>query len=310
MHTVTRRTAAHKAGELMPNQKYEAFVTVAKTGSFKRTAEILGYTQAGVSYMMSSLEQEMGTALFTRDHSGARLTADGRNLLPWIQDVCASEQALQTRLEELRSVEYGSLRVASFGSIAVQWLPGIMEMFLNDHPNIDYELVTYESQNEMEEATWRGEFDCCFVILPAKLDFFTIPLAQDPVYVVLPPSHPLAHAPFFPKESLATEPYIKVRSSDDHTEFDAVFARHEVAPRTRFVMDNDHAVMGMVNKGFGFSMFPQLVLESAPFELARVELEIPTHRELALAVRSHGLASMETKAFIEYVRRWVAKNNE
>ena len=72
----------------MPNQKYEAFVTVAKTGSFKKTAEILGYTQAGVSYMMSSLEQEMGTALFTRDHSGARLTADGRNLLPWIQDVC------------------------------------------------------------------------------------------------------------------------------------------------------------------------------------------------------------------------------
>ena len=58
----------------MPNQKYEAFVTVAKTGSFKKTAEILGYTQAGVSYMMSSLEQEMGTALFTRDHSGARLT--------------------------------------------------------------------------------------------------------------------------------------------------------------------------------------------------------------------------------------------
>lgn len=218
----------------MPNQKYEAFVTVAKTGSFKKTAEILGYTQAGVSYMMSSLEQEMGTALFTRDHSGARLTADGRNLLPWIQDVCASEQALQTRLEELRSVEYGSLRVASFGSIAVQWLPGIMEMFLNDHPNIDYELVTYESQNEMEEATWRGEFDCCFVILPAKLDFFTIPLAQDPVYVVLPPNHPLAHAPFFPKESLATEPYIKVRSSDDHTEFDAVFARHEVAPPHAF----------------------------------------------------------------------------
>ena len=65
--------------------------------------------------------------------------------------------------------------------------------------------------------------------------------------------------------------------------------------------------MGMVNKGFGFSMFPQLVLESAPFELARVELEIPTHRELALAVRSHGLASMATKAFIEYVRQWMSE---
>ena len=31
------------------------------------------------------------------------------------------------------------------------------------------------------------------------------------------------------------------------------------------------------------------------------------HRELALAVRSHGLASMATKAFIEYVRRWMSE---
>ena len=60
--------------------KYEAFVLAAETGSFKSTAEQLGYTQAGISYMMSSLESEMGTALFTRDHSGVRLTEDGRNL--------------------------------------------------------------------------------------------------------------------------------------------------------------------------------------------------------------------------------------
>ena len=291
----------------MANQKYEAFVTVAKTGSFKKTAEILGYTQAGVSYMMSSLEQEMGTALFTRGHSGARLTADGRNLLPWIQDVCASEHALQTRLDELKHVGEGSLRVAEFASIAVQWLPGIMDVFLHDRPNIEYELAIYESQDEMEAATWRGEFDCCFVILPATLDFFTIPLARDPLYAVLPPEHPLADAPFFPKEALATEPYIKVRSSDDLTEFDSVFAKHGVEPNVRYVMDNDYAVMGMVSKGFGFSLFPQLVLESAPFELARVKPEVPAYRELAIAVRSYSRASMATKAFIECVRKWVTE---
>lgn len=294
----------------MANQKYEAFVTVAKTGSFKKTAEVLGYTQAGVSYMMSTLEQEMGTALFTRDHSGARLTADGRNLLPWIQDVVASEHALQTRLDELRNVGEGSLRIAAFASIAVQWLPGIMEMFLRDRPNIEYELVIYESQDDMEAATWRGEFDCCFAILPTTLDFFTIPLTRDPLYVVLPPDHPLANAPFFPKESLAVEPYIKVRSSDDRTEFDAVFARHNVEPNVRFTMDNDYAVMGMVSKGFGYSLFPQLVLDHAPFELARVELEYPTYRELAIAVRSYSRSSMATKAFIECVRRWVAQRDK
>ena len=79
--------------------KYEAFVLAAETGSFKKHRRAaLANTQAGISYMMSSLESEMGTALFARDHSGVRLTEDGRNLLPWIQDVCTSERALQARL--------------------------------------------------------------------------------------------------------------------------------------------------------------------------------------------------------------------
>ncbi len=95
--------------------KYEAFVLAAETGSFKSTAEQLGYTQAGISYMMSSLESEMGTALFARDHSGVRLTEDGRNLLPWIQDVCTSERALQARLGEVSGV-WKAARCASLHS--------------------------------------------------------------------------------------------------------------------------------------------------------------------------------------------------
>ena len=54
-------------------------------------------------------------------------------------------------------------------------------------------------------------------------------------------------------------------------------------------------------------MSPQMVLQSPPFDLAHVELETPTHRELAIAVRSYSRASMATKAFIECVRKWVSE---
>ena len=33
----------------MANQRYEAFLNVAETGSFKEAAQTMGYTQAGVS---------------------------------------------------------------------------------------------------------------------------------------------------------------------------------------------------------------------------------------------------------------------
>lgn len=292
----------------MADQKYAAFVRAAKLGSFKKAAEELGYTQAGISYMMNALEQETGTALFTRDHAGVRLTADGENLLPWFQDVCAAEIALQARLAELSQVEAGMVRVGAFASVAIAWLPGVVERFAAAHPQVDVSIVCYEDQTQAEEDAWNGELDCCFVLLPTTRDFFTISLAQDPIYCVVAPDHPLAHAPYFPREALAMEPYIKIRN-ESYSEFDAVFDRHEVKPNTRFVMDNDFAIMGMVNKGLGFGLFPKLILDEAPFKLAALEPEIPVHRELGIAVRSHDRASFATKAFIECVRSYVAEIN-
>lgn len=67
----------------MANQKYEAFLHIAETGSFKQAAHDLGYTQAGISYLISSMERELGIPLFVRDYGGAHLTSEGAELLPW-----------------------------------------------------------------------------------------------------------------------------------------------------------------------------------------------------------------------------------
>lgn len=291
----------------MSNQKYEAFLKAAETGSFKRAAEELGYTQAGISYMIAALEKEMGTALFTREHSGVTLTVDGRELLPWMQAVCNSERALQTRLDEMRSLEAGTVRICAFASVAIHWLPGIVEDFARKHPHIDLGISCIEDQGKVEASLENGDFDCAFIVLPTHEYFFSLPLALDPIYVVTSPNHPLASAPFFPTEALASEPYIEMRT-DAHDEFDALFERHGVRPATRLSIDNDYAVMGMVAKKLGFSLFPRLMLRNAPFELARIEPEIPTHRELAIAVRSYEQASFATRAFIECTQSWVAKN--
>ena len=293
---------------IMPNQKYEAFVTAAQMGSFKKAAEKLGYTQAGISYMMNALEEEMGTALFIRDRAGVRLTADGQNLLPWIQDVRASEQALQTHLDEIRDSEVGTVRVATFASVAIHWLPSIISEFLEVHPKMDFEFSCFENQDLMEEAIWNGQFDCGFVTLPVKSRFHTIPLMTEPIYAVVAPDHPLARSRTFPSSSLGSEPYIKL-FNDSYTEYDVIFKLNGVTPNTRFVVDNDFAVLGMVSKGLGYSLFPRLILQETSFALAWLQPEVPLHRELALAVRSMDKASIATKAFLQFAQEWV-RNNE
>jgi DNA-binding transcriptional LysR family regulator len=60
-------------------------------------AKALGYSQPAISYQIKCLEQSLGFRLFTRDSTGARLTRDGRMILPAVR-------AAVMLLDEIRNV--------------------------------------------------------------------------------------------------------------------------------------------------------------------------------------------------------------
>ena len=143
----------------MRNQKYEAFLEAARTGSFKQAASELGYTQAGVSYLANALEKELGVRLFVREHGGVRLTSEGAALLPWVQEVCASERRLETHLADLKQLEEGSLHIVAFTSTLTQWLPQITKRFTEAHPHIDLRITCCDDQAQLEHIVESGQAD-------------------------------------------------------------------------------------------------------------------------------------------------------
>lgn len=290
----------------MSNQKYEALLKVAETGSFKDAARELGYTQAGISYLVNSLEKELGVPLLVRDYGGAHPTADGRHLIPLIQDAVNAERRLASRAVDLAHLEGGSVRVVTFTSTAIQWLPGIAKAFEAAHPAVELDLVCIDDQNELEELVWRGDADCGFAVYPVKHDLYMIPLVRDPLLVVVSRDHPLANAPFFSSEALASEPYIKLESGV-YSEMDELFRKNGVEPQTRFTISSDYAVMSLVGAGLGYSVLPALILRDAPFPLASMPPEVPSDREIAVCVRSLDSASAATKAFLDVAQKWVAE---
>ena len=69
-------------------QKYLAFVKTVECGSFTKAAEILNYSQSGISRMIHDLEKEWKVLLLERSRGGVRLTSDGLKLLPYAENVC------------------------------------------------------------------------------------------------------------------------------------------------------------------------------------------------------------------------------
>ena len=284
--------------------KYEAFLRVAELGNLTRAAEELGYTQSAVSRIVADLEREWGMTLLTRGRNGVELTTSGRTLLPRIRAVCTAERELKQRVGQLHGKTLGTVRVGSFASTSVQWLPRIMKSFLEQYPGIDFEVINRMEYREIEEMIASGRVDCGFVALPVSLELKTVFLSRDRYMAVLPAGHPMAGAEKYPVECFAKDPFIKLEDERDR-EIMAIMDRCRVKPNLRYRVNSDYAVMSMVESGLGVSALTGLMVERAPYRVALCPLDPPQFRNIGLAARSFETLSPAAAQFVEYVRQWV-----
>ena len=122
---------------------------------------------------------------------------------------------------------------------------------------------------------------------------------------VLPPDHPLAHAPFYPIERLAQDPFIWIPEERD-VEIGEIFQEEDIHPNLRYTVNDDFAILAMVEQGLGVSIRPELVLQGTGRNFAAIPLEHPRYRDITLAVRRGKPLSPLTARFLDAVRQWVS----
>ena len=268
-------------------QKYLAFLKTVEYGSITKAAEILSYSQSGVSRMIQDIEKEWGLSLLERSRGGVRLTSDGMKLLPRIQSLCTEYEALQKQVQELKGMESGLIRIGTFSSAATHWLPNIIREFQKDYPNIEYELLLGD-YTEIETWIQEGRVDCGFLRLPTLPEFDTIFLEQDDFLVILHENHPLTKKEKIFLSDLGKEPFLLLEK-DKNTEISDFFRKHDFSPNVHFTLWDDYAILAMVESGMGISLLPRLILKRIPYRVAVRELDVPAYRDIALVLRNQKL---------------------
>lgn len=289
--------------------KYLAFIKTVEYGSFTKAAEILNYSQSGISRMINDLEKEWEITLLERNRSGVKLTSDGSRLLPYAKGLCNEYQKLQIQIDDLHGVQSGIIRIGTFSSVATHWLPNIIKAFQRDYPGIDYELLLGD-YTEIEKWISEGRVDCGFLRLPTKPEFETILLARDKLLAILPENHPLVGCEKVPIAALCDEPFMLLEKGAK-AEISEVFERNSLTPKVHFTTWDDYAIMSMAESGLGISILPELILKRIPYRIVAKELDVPAYRDIALALRERKTASLAVKKFLEYLEhRDTSKSRE
>ena len=97
----------------MDGKKLEILMTAVDLGSLSKAAEVVGYTQSGLTHLFDSLERDIGLTLIQRDHSGISLTAAGKELMPYIREFLRANANLENRISAITEKKNETIRVAA-----------------------------------------------------------------------------------------------------------------------------------------------------------------------------------------------------
>ena len=289
----------------MEVSRSKAFLTAAECGTFSAAAERLHYTPSGVSQLVSALEQELDLTLLRRTQRGVFLTAAGETILPAIRAFLQQAERVEQVAAELNDLHRGSIVVASYPSMAMLYLPGVLREFQERYPNIRIQIREGERR---EQLAWlqNGEADLAFLGGDESLPGDWFPLAEDPMLVLLSKDHPMAGEPVFPLQRLRSEHFIMGGLGLD-TDVVELLESHGVHPNVSLSMVSGVTVLAMVESGLGISVMNELVTKTYPFHGVKLPLEPPQTITLGILVPELDSAPPAVRRFLDFaVKRLTA----
>ena len=290
----------------MESKKLEALLMAVDLGSFTKAAEVLGYTQSGLTHMMNSLEKEVGFTLLERGRSGVRLTEEGERIAPAVREFLQANARLDSVIEQVASSRTEIIRVSAYASIAMHWLPGIIQRFREECPDVDVDIRMADHVDVRYELLAQGKMDAILVSPQDEGQYEWVHLADDPMFAVLPKDFDTQGMTAFPLAAFEARDFIMPSQGFDK-DIMRIFNRIGVKPHILPTWVDDPTVISMVSHGLGVSMMTELTVRGRTDGVKLLPVEPASSRELGLAVRSLDAASDGLRHFIDCTKRVVAE---
>ncbi|MDX8044993.1 LysR family transcriptional regulator [Gracilibacillus sp. S3-1-1] len=127
------------------------FITAAKTGNFRKTAEYLYISQPTVTVHIKQLEKELGIQLFHRDGKRVKITEAGSR---YLKHAIQLTEVYESGMEDLKTFSQGYTTKLTLGIsplIADTIIPFVLKQYIKKHPEVEITIEIVESK-DIEDA--------------------------------------------------------------------------------------------------------------------------------------------------------------
>jgi DNA-binding transcriptional LysR family regulator len=250
-------------------EQLEYLAAVTRHGSLRRASERLHLSQPALSESVTKLERELKVTLLDRRRTGARISTEGRELLPYMEEVLAAADRLRAAAGDRRT-DARVIRLATVhGATATVLVPAV-RTFQASQPLAAVEVLTLQ-QAQIDEGLAEGTLDLGLVNVldgddpPAGL-VGTDLLHGRPV-AVLPADHPLAAQSQVTIDDLRRQRFVMMRAGYlMHRYVHRIFGAD--MPRASHSTDGAEMGKALVAEGLGVTVLPDYSVIGDPLHRA------------------------------------------
>jgi LysR family transcriptional regulator, low CO2-responsive transcriptional regulator len=285
----------------------QVFLAVVKHLNFTRAGEEVHLSQPSVSVRIRRLEDELQVKLFEQVNKKVVLLEAGRVLESHAWRAVAALADACKAIEDLKGLEFGSLRIGASTTPGMYLVPRIIAEFKRQHPKI---LISLNIRNtrQVEIDVTKNEFDLGFVgghLVSDDIEW--IPWRTDEIVLIVPPNHCLAKRKQIKLNDLANEQLLcREPGSATRAEVEKKLAALDFRLGSAADLDNPEAVKQAVANGLGIAFISQFAVETDLRAKTLVAVKVQSlriNRELKIIYRRGKHLSQSARALIETAQK-------
>ncbi len=267
------------------------FKAVVEQGGVNKAAARLHRVPSNVTTRVKQLERQLGTRLFAREGRRLTLSAEGKVLLTYAEQLLRLSSEAEAALRNGKP--RGTLRIGALESTAAARLPPILARYHRLYPEVGIELATGTS-GALVNRVHAQELEAAFVAEPFNAAGLESRLAfQEDIVLITPKSHPRVRAP----RDIANLSVIAFASGCSYRRrLEAWLARARLHPDRVMEFQSYHAIIACVAAGAGIAVVPRSVIGmtsaakevnvvALPAEVSKARTQLiwrPGHHSVAL----------------------------
>ncbi|APR39655.1 LysR family transcriptional regulator [Paraburkholderia sp. SOS3] len=280
---------------------------VERQGSLTGAAEALNVTQSALSHTVRKLEEQLGTAVWTREGRSMRLTQAGQYLLGLANRLLPQFEHAQARMKQYAQGERGTLRIGMECHPCYQWLLKVVSPYLARWPDVDVD-VKQRFQFGGIGALFGYDIDVLVTPDPLKKSGLRFqPVFDYEQVLVVADAHALASEAYVTPAQLASEVLITYPVETDRLDIYTRFLTPaNVVPKRHKVIETTDIMLQMVASGRGVAALPRWLAQEYAESMPIVPLRLGKKgiaKQIFLGTREADDAIDYLSAFVALARK-------